>query len=197
MGMADRDRKVRLFVAVELPEFVKDALSRLQAELRESGVRARWTHTGNIHLTLKFLGSTPVPLLDPIAAELADATARFSPITLHATGLSVFPGVKRAKVLWTGISGDTEKLAMLHKRVEENLLLQGFEKEDRRFTAHLTLARFKDRVDPGVLVNAIERCGTFVTDPFVVDSVCLFESNLTPKGPVYSCLQSHRLGGEA
>lgn len=187
----DGHRYLRLFVAIELPEFIKDALSRLQAETRKTDIQARWTKAGNIHLTLKFLGDTPVSRLDEIERALAAAVAGVSSISLRASGLSVFPGVKRARVLWTGVSGDTDKLAILQQQVEAHLSTIGFEKEERRFAAHLTLARFKGRVNPETLVSVITRCGDFVTDSFIADSLCLFESRLTPKGAVYNCLQSH------
>ena len=180
-----------MFVAIELPEFIKDALSRLQAETRKTDIPARWTKAGNIHLTLKFLGDTAASRLGEIERGLAAAVAGVSPISLKASGLSVFPGVKRARVLWTGVSGETDKLAILKKQVEDNLSPIGFEKEERRFVAHLTLARFKGRVKPENLVSVITRCGDFVTESFSADSLCLFESRLTPKGAVYNCLQVH------
>ncbi len=185
------DRCMRLFVAIELPGFIKDALSRLQAATRKTDIPARWTKTENIHLTLKFLGDTPIPRLGEIERALAAAVAGVSPIFLKASGLSVFPGVKRARVLWTGVSGETDKLAILQKQVEDNLSTIGFEKEERRFTAHLTLARFKGRVNPDALVSVITRCGDFVTESFLADSLCLFESRITSKGAVYNCLQVH------
>ena len=185
--------KLRLFVAIELPEFVKEALAKLQAEIRKSPFKAKWTDPENIHLTLKFLGDTPVSCMDAIHAKLGAATAGFLPITLWAAGLSVFPGPKRPRVLWTGARGETDKLARLHKQVEDHLSAIGFEKEDRSFKAHLTLARFKGRVDPENLASVITRCGDFATDSFTVDALCLFESRLTPQGPVYRRLQRHTL----
>lgn len=182
-----------MFIAMELPDFVKDALAQLQAEIRKSGFTAKWTPPENIHLTLKFLGDTPVSATAAISAALSAATAGFSPITLWAGGLSVFPGAKRPRVLWTGIGGETDRLALLQQQVEEHLSAVGFEKEDRPYRAHLTLARFKHRVDSAALVSEMTRCGDFATDPFTADALYLIESRLTPKGPVYTRLQSHCL----
>jgi RNA 2',3'-cyclic 3'-phosphodiesterase len=187
------EKRARLFVALELPGFVKKALDQLQDQIRNSRLDAKWTAVENIHLTLKFLGSTPVSTMDAIDSQLAAAVAGISPVTLRAQGLSVFPGVQRPRVLWTGVGGETDRLALLQQRVEENLSAIGFEKEDRKFTAHLTLARFKGKVDPETVISAITQYGGYVSDPYTVDAVYLIESRLSPQGPVYTQLQAHRL----
>ncbi len=192
-----REKRVRLFVAIELPEFVKEALSQLQAEIRQSGFPAKWSAAENIHLTLMFLGETPVSRVEDIGRQLADAAAGFPPITLWAAGLSVFPGVKRPRVLWTGVRGETDRLSRLQNRVEDNLSAIGFDKEDRGFTPHLTLARFKGKIDPETVISAITCYGDFASRDFQAGALCLFESRLTPRGPVYTCRQTHLLAGRA
>ncbi len=194
---AGKDRGVRLFVAIELPVPVKDALARLQADIRETGLAAKWTRVDNIHLTLKFLGNTPVSAVNDIGAQLSASTAGFSPVRLNAAGLSVFPSVRRPRVMWTGLQGETERLSRLQQQVENHLAAIGFEKEGRAFTAHLTLARFNERVDPEHVISAIADYGRFASGFFSADAVCLFESRLTPRGPVYTRLQSHLLAGGA
>lgn len=189
-----REKRVRLFVAIELPEFVKEALSQLQAKIRQSGFPAKWSAAENIHLTLMFLGETPVSRIEDIGRQLADAAAGFPPITLWAAGLSVFPGVKRPRVLWTGVSGETDRLSRLQSRVEDHLSAIGFDKEDRAFTPHLTLARFKGKIDPENVISVISRYGDFLSASFAAGDLCLFESRLTPRGPVYTRLQTHLLG---
>ncbi len=190
-----RERRVRLFVAIELPEFVKESLSQLQEKIRQSGFPAKWSAAENIHLTLAFLGETPASRIEDIGRQLADAAVGFPPITLWAAGLSVFPGVKRPRVLWTGVLGETDRLSRLQNRVKDNLSDIGFEKEDRRFTPHLTLARFKGKIDPENVISVISRYGDFASGSFRAGVLCLFESRLTPRGPVYTCRQAHSLGG--
>lgn len=189
------DKKIRMFVAIELPQFLREALAQLQAEIRKTGFPAKWTAAENIHMTIKFLGDTPASLVEDIGGRLADAVAGFPPITLWATGLSVFPSVKRPRVLWTGTGGETDRLARLQKQVEENLSAIGFAKEERLFTAHLTLARFKGSIDPETIITTMTRYGNFASGSFSAGAICLFESRLTPKGPVYNRLQIHRLAG--
>lgn len=189
------DGKIRLFVAIELPQFLREALAQLQAEIRKTGFPAKFTAAENIHMTIKFLGDTPASLVEDIGGKLADAVDGFPPITLWAAGLSVFPSVKRPRVLWTGTGGETDRLARLQKQVEENLSAIGFAKEERPFTAHLTLARFKGSIEPETIISTMARYGNFASGSFSAAEICLFESRLTPKGPVYNRLQVHRLAG--
>ena len=199
----------RLFVALELPAFVRRSLEKLQADIRSdirsdirassggSGFPARWVVPDNIHLTLAFLGDVPVPAVETVPGEihgaLSLAVEGFFPVTLRAAGLSVFPGVKRARVLWTGVGGETDRLAQLQTRVANHLEAVGFPREKRRFTPHLTLARFKGDADPEIVLSVMERRGGFSSEPFAADALQLFQSRLTPKGPVYTVLRSYPL----
>lgn len=213
-GGAKAAESARLFVALELPAFVKKSLEKLQADIRSdsrvsadgSGFPARWSAPENIHLTLAFLGDVPVAGDHTVPGEIDEAlfiaVEGFSPVTLRAAGLSVFPGVRRARVLWTGVRGETDRLAKLQARVANHLEAVGFPKEKRRFTPHLTLARFKGDAGPEIVLSALERHGGFSSEPFVADALRLFQSRLTPKGPVYTVLRSYPLydgktGGQA
>ncbi len=209
-GGAKAAESARLFVALELPAFVKKSLEKLQVDIRSdsrvyaggSGFPARWSTPENIHLTLVFLGDVSVAGDDTVPGEIHEALSRavdgFSPVTLRAAGLSVFPGVRRARVLWAGVGGETDRLTELQARVASNLTTAGFPKEKRRFTPHLTLARFKGDADPQAVLSVMERHGRFTSELFVADALRLFQSRLTPKGPVYKVLRSYLLSdGEA
>ena len=74
----------------------------------------------------------------------------------------VFPGLRRPRVMWIGLGGETEALIQLQVALDTGLADLGFEKEKRPFKAHLTLARIKDRVDSGLVLRAIEAKGDFI-----------------------------------
>ncbi|MFO7838443.1 MAG: RNA 2',3'-cyclic phosphodiesterase [Desulfosalsimonadaceae bacterium] len=188
------EKKIRAFIAVALPGHVKGSLGRLQTQLKQFGIRMKYTDPENIHLTLKFLGDISEKDVDAVSENIAMAAAGFAPIELFAKGLGVFPGIRRPRVLWTGVAGQTEDLAQLHQNIEDAMAEFGFERENRRFTGHLTLGRFKGRSDPSLLAEAILKYGDFASDAFSVGHLHLFESTLTPKGPVYRILSSHPLG---
>jgi len=204
MPMSDKDTQqdrtqsqtgdfVRAFIAVSLPGEVTAALADLQARLRKSGLKMKYTAPENIHLTLKFLGPVPASAVKAVSAAIADAVSGFSKMCIDARGLGVFPGIRRPRVMWTGIGGQTQYLASLQQAVEEKMAELEFERENREFTGHLTLGRFKAKPDPAGVADAIEQFGDFCTGPFEIQSVQLFESTLTPKGPVYRVISGHGL----
>lgn len=192
----DDVKKIRAFIAVPLPAHVTEALGRLQAQLKNFGIRMKYIDPENIHLTLKFLGDIRAVDAGAIGQKLTEAAAGFSPIELSAKGLGVFPGIRKPRVLWAGVAGQTEILERLQQIVEEAMAGLGFEKENRRFAGHLTLGRFKGGADSLLLADAIRKYGDFESGPFIIKSLELFESTLTPKGPVYAKLSGHLLSVE-
>ncbi len=191
-----REETIRAFIALALPEHVTGALDRLQQKLKQFGIKMKYTDPENIHLTVKFLGDIRTGQADAIGEKLTQAADGFAPIELSAKGMGVFPGIRKPRVLWTGVGGHTENLEKLHAEVESAMEVLGFEKENRRFSAHLTLGRFKDRADQALLADAIRQFGGFESDSFTADALYLFKSTLTPKGPVYEILSDHPLRGE-
>lgn len=192
----DNDRKIRAFIAVALPAHVTGALGRLQAQLKNFGIRMKYTEPENIHLTLKFLGDIREGDARAIRDKLTEVVSGFSPMEIYAKGLGVFPGIRKPRVLWAGVAGQTEILENLQQSVEDAMAGLGFERENRRFAGHLTLGRFKGRADSLLLSDAIRKYGDFESDPFIAESLGLFESTLTPKGPVYRKLSGHLLSRE-
>lgn len=189
--------QVRSFVAIELPEGLKEELVGLGEHLKSGGHSGvRWVDPRGIHLTLKFLGDVAVDRLDGITSALTEATRGISPFRLEVGGLGVFPNPRRVRVAWVGVSGDVDKLQQLQQRVESSLSVLGFAAESRRFTPHLTLARVRDQVAQ----EERQRFGQFIegtdfkaTHKVEVDTVYLMRSQLTRQGAVYSRISSVRL----
>ena len=137
---------IRAFVAVELPSEVRDALSHVVRFLdgrRIGGLRT--VDPATAHLTLKFLGNVPASQVAAIEDALVDAAARATPLRLRLGETGTFPGRGAPRVLWMGLSGETDGLATLRSRTEEALHPLGFAPEGRPFHPHLTLARMGDR----------------------------------------------------
>ncbi len=189
--------QLRSFIAIELTDEVKRRLRELQAQFKAgSSAPVKWVEPNNIHLTLKFLGNVAADRIDEIAAAMTEAVRGTSPFKLEVTELGVFPNPRRVQIVWVGLGGEVEKLANLQQRIESSLKKLGFPPENRRFTPHLTLARLRDRTTP----QERERLGQLIAETeletaqsFVVDSVKLMKSQLTPEGPIYTCLSSAAL----
>jgi 2'-5' RNA ligase len=180
--------KIRTFIAISLPESVLEAIGRIQDQLQKSRFNVRWTRTEAIHLTLKFLGDVDRDRGEEIRRALGAAIKDMAPFTLKGKGVGVFPDLRRPRVVWTGISGDTQILRDLHFRIEDELKGLGFPKEKRPFKGHLTLGRVKGPLEKRKFREALEGLSGFQTVPFAVESVVLFQSTLSPQGATYSKL---------
>lgn len=190
--------QVRSFVAIELPEELKEELLELNGRLKSGGhTGVRWIDPRGIHLTLKFLGDVAVNRLNDITAALVEATRGIPPFQLEVGGLGVFPNPRRVRVAWVGISGEIDKLQQLQQRVESSLREMSFPAESRKFTPHLTLARVRDQVSPDErqsFGHLIESTDFKASHNIMVDTVFLMRSQLTRQGAIYSRLSSVGLG---
>lgn len=189
----------RLFIAVELPANVLKAISQVQADLKRAiPERAvRWTRPEAIHLTLKFLGDASTSQLDAIRAGLAQAVARHATFEMSIQGLGCFPNLARPRVLWVGVTGDTQSLRSLQASVEHAIAPLGFPTEERGFNPHLTLGRTSQGAsrDDTALIGKVAQerdLGQLVS--WQVDSVSLMRSQLKPDGAQYSQVAEVKLG---
>ena len=176
----------RLFVAVPIPAAARDAITEVVATVRAAAdpeVRdVRWVRLDGLHLTLRFLGPTLEDALTGVAAAVDRAAARIRPFDVVVGGGGAFPSVERPRALWLGIGEGSEALAAAASSLDDELAPIGWERPDRPFRAHLTLARSDGvRAGPAVARRLIEAART-VREPFRADSLVLFES-LTGGGP--------------
>jgi RNA 2',3'-cyclic 3'-phosphodiesterase len=137
---------VRLFVALDLPDQVRHAISELIAKLQPKSRAARWIKPENLHITLKFIGHVGNEKLSPIESALSSIHAE-RPVELHFRGMGFFPNERRPRAFWCGIASPPN-LAELAANIDRALSPLGVEAETRPFTPHLTLARFKS--DEGI-----------------------------------------------
>jgi len=180
----------RAFIALKLPVHVIEALGDLQSALKNQGLKLRWVPPANIHLTLKFLGDVSTERLQAVKSVMHEVSGSQTAFTLASKGLGVFPTVKKARVLWSGIHGDVDRLATLQSDLDKSLAGIGFVPDSRNFKGHLTLGRVKGRIDGKTLASAITACGSFASSSWAVERLVLFKSDLKPTGAVYSELFS-------
>ncbi len=186
--------KVRAFLAIEIPPEVARKLADLKYRLAPELAGVRWVPAGNIHMTVKFLGDIVLPMTEAVSGVMSEMAGR-EPIRLEARGLGVFPGLKRPRVLWAGLDGETEALAGLAQELDERMERLGFRKESRKFHPHLTLGRFKPKAPvPSGLATLLRRVSDFGPLPFRAASLVLFKSDLRSGGPVYTPLSKVEFG---
>jgi len=184
---------VRLFVAVDVPDALRDAIESEVVELlRPQLPEARWTRPEGRHLTLKFLGEVPEERTADVAEALREAACGHPPFRTAFATLGGFPSMRRPRVLWVGIGEGADAMAGVAADVDAALEPLGFAREKRPFAAHLTLARFKVPKPvgdlPAVLVPA---------KGFTAAEVVLVRSQLHPKGARYTEVARFPLRGSA
>ena len=185
--------KIRTFIAFELPAAVTQLAAAVQDDLMSRKLKLRWVRPQNIHLTLKFIGEMQTARTAEVAEAIRRAARGTAPLALSVQGMGVFPGMRRPRVLWIGVGGQTDALRKLHAAVEDEMAALDFPREERPFAAHLTLARIDRQVDPQRLLDGIQAVGRFEPKLFTASELILFKSDLKPQGAIYSALEKASL----
>ncbi len=187
---------VRLFVGLTIPDDVRERLSALLCGLPG----ARWVAPENMHLTLRFIGDVDEAVGEHPAAALGDISA--PAFAIFFAGLGAFDRRRRPTALWAGVAAEP-RLDHLHGKIESALVRAGLAPEARKFSPHVTLARFrarsgnsgKTKVSPmGRVAGWLESHGGFRTRPFAVERFVLFRSRLGHGGAHYEEVAEYPLG---
>lgn len=179
---------IRTFIAIELPQNIIAAIGGIQEDLKSNKLDVKWVRPENIHLTLKFLGNIDPATVAGIEGVLHDMIKTAAPFSLTAKGLGVFPGLKRPRVIWIGVVGQIDALIGLQRQLDENLQKTGFAPEKRPFKGHLTIGRFRGRLDTQRMAVILNRFHDVEAGSFTVKHLILFKSDLQPNGPIYTKL---------
>lgn len=172
---------MRLFVAITLPEAVREFLTGLTNGLPG----ARWVPPENIHLTLRFIGDVDGHQAHDIDEALSGI--RMPGFDLSLSGVGNFGDVRKLRVLWAGVDPNPE-LVRLHDKVEQSLIRAGLEPDIRKFKPHITLARFKPgaAAKPGPKLHEfLSSHALYRSETFPVDHFTLYSSFLSSSGSIY------------
>ncbi len=187
---------LRAFLAIDLPTAAKERLAAQVRNLSPGTCGIKWVDTRQIHLTVKFLGSISTELVDKITESTKQVTLRIRPFTLILKGVGGFPHIRRPRIIWAGLSHDLETLRKLVEELEIACEQIGIAREDRSFHPHLTLGRNKTNQPNAVLFQRLSGWVEEESEPFRVEEIILYKSDLKPFGPVYSKISSFQLKGE-
>ncbi len=202
--MAQDTRPVmRLFVAVDISDNVRERMVRFMEGVEPFAPDARWVKPESLHVTLKFIGEQP----DSAVAQIGQALAGVSghTVEIQFSGFGFFPTAKSARVFWVGMEAGP-RLAALAAAVGDATASLGIPKEDRAFSPHLTLARASggsgsprwrkgdapkrvfQRLQEKLAGLAAPEFGTMTAREFF-----LYQSQLSPKGSKYTKLERFAL----
>jgi len=175
---------MRLFIAVPLPAHPQSDATRILRGLRARDWPVRWVRDDGLHVTLKFFGEVTSDRVDAIAEMLTLASKDMQPLAMTLTAASVLPSARRPRVITLDLETESD-LELLQDRLERLGEQLGFPPEGRPFRPHVTLGRVREghRLPSG-WDSELERISP--GDGFLADRVALFESRLTPEGPMYT-----------
>jgi len=193
---ADEGEHWRVFLAIEVPGAVREALTGPLNALQPLDEAIRLNPIGRMHLTLHFLGHLPRSDVEQLPTALAPVVARQRRFRLAVEGVGAFPDIRRPRVVWAGIAGaDLPKLIALQAELGKALRTAGLSVEDR-FNAHLTLGRVRRPMRAPERVVLRDWSTQWETASFgevPVDQVRLMRSQLGAGPPRYTILATFDL----
>lgn len=190
---------MRTFIAIELPKEILDLLAKIQSGLKASGADVKWVEPKNIHLTLKFLGELNDEKLEKAVRGLEDTAGENNPFRMRIASAGAFPRIEYPRVIWLGIDKGDKEAKKISDELEERLQKSGIPREERPFSAHITLGRTRSALGREKLISGLKTAAAALAKEnsgsleFPVTKLVLFKSELSPKGPVYDALKEANL----
>lgn len=194
----DPAQTLRIFIGVEVPEAERAAIAALVAEVAgpEAWGPVRWVRPEGLHVTLRFLGRTPVEVVPAVAEVVRGVGRRAAPFELEVAGAGVFPSARRPRVLWLAVRRGGEVLAELAAALDRGLEPLGWPLEQRPYAAHLTLGRAEPGPGAAAAAATLVAAAAGLRLVWRVEELVLFESRLARGGARYVALERFRLGSD-
>lgn len=197
----------RLFVAISLPDGVKDEIEKAQKEMRSALPKhvVRWTKRDQFHLTLKFLGNVAAARVAELTEALRGTCGHFAALRLRAEGIGFFPDSRCPRVVWVGVQDDKIELSRLQEGVEEGVKAfaeervgpAGLRRSQDVFVGHVTLGRIQGigRPQAEILSKLALGMAGRLFGEWMADQIELVRSELSPQGSRYTTLAAVPLSG--
>ncbi|MBO8158539.1 RNA 2',3'-cyclic phosphodiesterase [Thermosyntropha sp.] len=186
---------MRLFVAIPVPDEIKQYAYSIKEELKALKGDVKWVEYENYHITLKFLGEVDDFKVPKIRNCLSNAAESSEPFNLKLDSMGFFPDRHCPRVLWIGVNGELDKAHFLGERIDAYLNELDFESERKR-NFHLTLGRIRSEVNQDKIIGKVYAMNQKLKNyEFRVESFALMESYLYPSGPVYKVNHNFVLKG--
>jgi 2'-5' RNA ligase len=187
---------MRVFIAIDIDEQTLRAVKELQSKLQEKAEikngDVKWVRPELMHLTLKFLGEIKDNQIVEVCTIIETVATRHSRFDLDVESVGHFGG-RNARLLWVGTGEGNEQLKLLQEDIEEQLSQAGWPKENREFTGHMTLCRIRNTKAGSKMAQLSQEYKEYEISTTPVDSVVVYESQLTPSGPIYTPLGTYKL----
>lgn len=183
--------KKRLFFAIALPQQTKRIFAQF-VEKVGGFTEVKWEKPEKLHLTLAFLGFVAEHKIKTLATILGSIIVEQESLNLTILPkLCAFPTISNPRVFWLPIGGEIDKLEAVSQHLTKILMDKRFTFDDRPFSVHITLGRFRKAVkkwQKQKLVKVVQAALPKNPIAFQVKGITLFDSKLTSKGSVYQVL---------
>ncbi len=180
---------VRSFVAIEISQEARAQIDHFICHAPCDLNGLKWTRPENLHLTLKFLGEMPLSALKPIAEALRGAARGILPFSYRLSGLGAFPSMADPSIVWIGVQEGSQEIVSAAENIASCLEAFGFAPEEKKFQAHLTIARIKDAKIAREVSRWLREARFSSAHPVQVTQLVLFKSILTAQGAVYEPME--------
>jgi 2'-5' RNA ligase len=181
---------IRLFVALIIPEEIKKRIVLVRKQVYPAADNLKWEEDSQIHLTLKFIGEVKEDLVEAIKHEL-NFLENLTSIDCTVSKFGFFFNEKNEpRILWLGLKMD-ESVYTIVDELNQRLFKFSIPVEKRKFKAHLTLMRVKEKVT----TDFIEKFSSaeFPKIDFAANEIVLMQSTLSPQGSTYKEVKKYIL----
>jgi 2'-5' RNA ligase len=180
---------IRSFVAVEPGVDISRSINRLTRQLSADWPEYRWVNSGNLHLTVNFLGDVPDGKIPGVCEILRQTAARHPRFRLRLAGLGAFPRANRPRVIWAAATEGQSELCRIHYDLAEQLQGLRLKLDHKTYRPHLTLGRIRDRQRwSDSMIEYLQSEPDVELGEVMVEELILFASHLEKTGAVHSVM---------
>jgi 2'-5' RNA ligase len=179
----------RLFVAIHIEpceEFI-DAFRVIREEMADE--RVKWVEEENLHLTLKFIGEVDDEMIRKIDFQLKTVPT-MGGIDFSIEGVGLIRNLSDPRAIYANIK-NRSTLETLNREIDSRLADIGIEAGTKSFLPHLTLGRIKFLRDKDLLKDILDDFRNTYFQKVSSKEFILFESILTPRGPIYKRISGY------
>jgi 2'-5' RNA ligase len=187
----------RLFIGIDFDGETKKEIISIIDQLQKEfyNLPIKWTNPNNLHLTLKFIGDFPISKMELLNAKISSSVKEIKPFELNFTKPGVFPSKNNPKIVWLGFENN-KSLSYIVENLNNNLQKIGLQRENKKFSPHLTIGRIKKNlsIHNMEIINEKFLCNKLINfQNQLINEIILFESTLKPYGSIYTELTRYKL----
>lgn len=178
----------RLFIAIKIEpgDILIDHYHMLKRGLAHEKIT--WVSPEKMHITLKFFGDTFEERIPVIVSAMNRVAFSYNEPEFHIKGVGIFGSRYQPRVIWLGIP-DGGSISDPADKLMEELEKDGWERDRQNFVPHLTVGRIKFIQDKRNFQAVLDDFGEEELQKVRIGEMILYESNLTPGGPVYKVIE--------